>query len=647
MEKLSHIFVILFFFSSLSQAAEVDSYDFSKWKGSPFTLKNHWKVSLGLHESRDTGSWSPASMPASFLETDPESGGFGSMTFHIELKQLKSDLGMKFRADSASKVIFYREGSVPRVIDEIGVVALPEGHVPKIAARYHRLPVSIAGDYHLIIQVQNFDYHDGLIWQIPTIANYTTGYRSWKADLILEFFAFGILFILTFYNICIYVQRAQERENFWFSIFCVFLLLRVSATSGFLFDYIFPDASYFIYQVQRRLEFGTVPICSLSIAIFARFLYREAIHPRMIQSLKFLAVAVGLSALLLPIHYLDYTVIPTDLSILLSYSVITVTTVRAYKQNLVGSRLFALGFFLLLVGTVNDLLIGIGILKNWSFFGVWGMNSFIICLILYIAKKFSLAYKTMEKLYTDLDHSYQQLSKVFYPHQISQIQSGSHLENTMNTDEGFGVVISFDIVRSSRIKNPRLREFLEDSIYGCVKILSENYSEEQMSSNGYRIKEMGDGFICSVGYPFATPNGRHAVDLAIELSHKFIQNFEAQVQHYGLNSPAYCGIGIAMGELHGYYPKFGTKEYDLFGRPIILATRYESMRKELFPAINHHSLIVQQSVFEAMSRMRQTDFEYFALDEYVSVPDDESAQGLYYQLIASQNQIDAIKKRTS
>ncbi len=58
------------------------------------------------------------------------------------------------------------------------------------------------------------------------------------------------------------------------------------------------------------------------------------------------------------------------------------------------------------------------------------------------------------------------------------------------------------------------------------------------------------------------------------------------------DEPISCGIGIALDHITGFYPETGTREYDLFGRAIVLATRYEGMRKALLSNQQGASIII-------------------------------------------------------
>ncbi|NRA68057.1 MAG: hypothetical protein HRU19_26480 [Pseudobacteriovorax sp.] len=229
------------------------------------------------------------------------------------------------------------------------------------------------------------------------------------------------------------------------------------------------------------------------------------------------------------------------------------------------------------------------------------------------------------------DHAYNQFKKIIYPHQINLVKKGAALESTMPTHPGEGIVMCFDIVGSSLLHHSNLKEFFSSVIKDCTSLLTQEYCPEELSATGYRIKELGDGFLCSIGYPFEIPQGMHAEDLSCELAYQFIQKLNDNVSLYDFAFPVHCCIGIAKGSLQGLYPRTGALEYDLFGRGIILANRYESMRKQLFDQINSHIIIMQDGIFENLSAKFQRDFKVYTLNHDLRVRDDQHADRLYYQ----------------
>jgi class 3 adenylate cyclase len=229
-------------------------------------------------------------------------------------------------------------------------------------------------------------------------------------------------------------------------------------------------------------------------------------------------------------------------------------------------------------------------------------------------------------------HAFRQMEKVFYPHQINQIRHGIELEQTMPTGSGEACVICFDIVGSSKINHEKTKDFLRNIFRRCNEAMDTGYDAQNLVASGFRIKEMGDGFICSVGYPFKSPTGSMARD-ALRLALSFNEIFDQEVRSFAYPEPLHCCVALAMDTISGFYPAGGTKSYDLFGRAIVLATRYEAMRKVMFAdGLKSSVLITQERVYLSLDpRDRSTLTKYSLRDNNVSVRDDSAAEFVYYR----------------
>ncbi len=228
-------------------------------------------------------------------------------------------------------------------------------------------------------------------------------------------------------------------------------------------------------------------------------------------------------------------------------------------------------------------------------------------------------------------NAFKQMAKVFYPHQLQQIRSGQELELTMPTGAGEACVICFDIVGSSKINHEKAKDFFRAVFRRCNEAMDQDYDPQNLVASGYRVKEMGDGFICSVGYPFKAPTGSMAND-ALQLSLRFVEIFTEEVASFAYHEPLYCCVGLAMDSILGFYPAGGTKSYDLYGRSIILANRYEAMRKVIFSDhLSASVLILQERVYYSLDRSARDGFVTYKLREHGSVVrDDPAAENLYY-----------------
>ncbi len=232
-------------------------------------------------------------------------------------------------------------------------------------------------------------------------------------------------------------------------------------------------------------------------------------------------------------------------------------------------------------------------------------------------------------------HAFNQLKKVFYPHQIDKIKEGRALEETMPTSERDACALCFDIVGSSRIESSHGRIFIEDSLKACESALTEHYDGVSMVATGYRVKEMGDGFLCTVGYPFRTVMGQNPVIGAMELALNFVKIFQKRVDDLASGQLIFCSVGIAFGNIQGHFPKVGVVEYEVDGRAVDLAQRYEAFRKIYFPeGPAGHVITVHSTVFHQLPAHLQKNFISVDLREAkIILRDDPDASHVHYCLL--------------
>lgn len=274
--------------------------------------------------------------------------------------------------------------------------------------------------------------------------------------------------------------------------------------------------------------------------------------------------------------------------------------VIALRQRHPLANYFIIAWSMLIVGNVVQVLHFLAIVPDvpWvvslNFIGA----SFEAIIISYaLAHKMRLArmQETQKRR-----HAFSQLEKMVYPHQIEQMKRGDILETTMPHASGDAVVICLDIIASTSSQIHNLSNFLRRFFDRCEQLMGADYEGETLSASGFRIKEMGDGFLCAVGFPFATPPGRSSNEVAIQLALGFLEAFDQEFSQTVSAQRTYCSLGIAQGPIQGFFTVSGIRSYELFGDSIILATRYESLRKQWPPDRKGHMVTLQNRFFESL-----------------------------------------------
>ncbi len=230
------------------------------------------------------------------------------------------------------------------------------------------------------------------------------------------------------------------------------------------------------------------------------------------------------------------------------------------------------------------------------------------------------------------EHSYRQMSKMVFPHQMELMKASYDLKSTMPVDTKTATVLTFDIQGSSKASIALINEIINNIIAGLESYFMENYTHAPLMAPYFLIKELGDGFILSIGHPFETK--RHpsieAFDLAIKIQNMFTNEVTSRGERL------FSSIGISDGDLTTYFTKGLITNYESYGKAIILSNRYESYRKILFKDLcsEGNIIIIRSSVFTYLLDHQKEHFERY--DISTRIRDDVFADHLYY-LVSNAN----------
>lgn len=250
---------------------------------------------------------------------------------------------------------------------------------------------------------------------------------------------------------------------------------------------------------------------------------------------------------------------------------------------------------------------------------------------------------------TDADtrqHLYNQLSKLVYPHQLSLIKAGEELEHTMPVEKGQAVINVFDIQDSSSIKHERTKTFFQDIFRSFSHICMLGYTHNPLQSRAFRLKETGDGFISSTGYPFLAPGNSSLANHAVETALMMFRAFNREVRNFQYQYPIKAAIGLAFNSVQGTFQSGDIKSYDLYGDALIQAYRYEEIRKvpEIERIIQNKGaelgmdhfniLIIQDVIFNSLEARYQKLFHAIDMEAIgFLIRQDAKARYVYFHLL--------------
>jgi hypothetical protein len=224
----------------------------------------------------------------------------------------------------------------------------------------------------------------------------------------------------------------------------------------------------------------------------------------------------------------------------------------------------------------------------------------------------------LKKAMNEKAHSYEQLQKIVFPHQIEQIAQGRNIESTLPSKQGFGCCLLFEIIESQAIKHEFAQECFR-KIFGQFSLcLRESYDLNAHTAKGYRIVELNDRFVCTVGFPFSLPHsGLRTAEIALDLADQFIAIFEESIKQLDYPKPIRYCISIAAGELEGFFTQGFPIEYHVYGPPLSHAEHLRDVAITLPEARNssHSLVIIPRRVYESLTSHSRTRFAVSQMEE--------------------------------
>jgi class 3 adenylate cyclase len=454
----------------------------------------------------------------------------------------------------------------------------------------------------------------------------------------------GALVVLAFYNLFLFVSLKSKVYLYYVAYLIPFIAVQLIFTGQA--DLLLPETEWRVWFLNEGLHFSIKLALGFSVLFTLNFLKMASYHRSgslILRGMAFILFVSVLATFLIP-YRLDsmFVALTTVISSFILIGCGIIATYRGFRPALYYS---AAWFFLLLGSSVVALkaygVLPINLFTTWA--QLTGSTLEGVLLSLALGERFNTfqrqATRERESYIARLEakekenrHSYQQLAKIVYPHQLKMIKEGSALEQTMPTGESEAVVICFDTVASSRLDPNYSRTFMSEVFQRCYDRMYEDYDMLAQTSSAYRIKEMGDGFLCSVGFPLPMTQSASPATLAFELAIAFTEIFDQVAENYPFASPPHCSIGIASGQVEAFYPVAGVREYDLYGPAIILADRYESLRKVVFgPWLSNNIGVLSESVYDQLdATSKEILMGYNLTDHGIQVRDDEGAKWFHY-----------------
>lgn len=456
------------------------------------------------------------------------------------------------------------------------------------------------------------------------------------------FIFYGTMAAMILYNILLYAS-IREQTYIYYVFYILSHTLFQMSLNGHLLQFVFPSWPGLAANMIPTL----VGTATIGVSLFTQSFLESRTHTRISHHALNLGLAGGCMLILLN-FILPYSKTIALANILpIYFSVVCFTSgIIRWRQGYKPAIIYVLAFGAFFLGVLMGALLTFGLIPSnmlTEYGAQIGSMIEVIMLSIALASKINgerkTRYEAQKKaleLALEKQHSYQQMEKLLYPHQLIMVQKGQSIETTMPTGTDIACVLSFDVINSSKVKSEGFNELMEEFLSDCRDLMMRGYDGQSLTSAGYMIKEMGDGFLCSVGFPLKQL-GQSKAECAVDLARQIISRFAQLNERLDAPTPLHCCIGVAMGQVRSYFSQSGSVKYDMWGRGIILATRYESLRKDIMLKLELESanmLILQEDVYYSLPSDIRREFQVHSLTDLgLQVRDHPEAKTLVFMQI--------------
>ena len=233
----------------------------------------------------------------------------------------------------------------------------------------------------------------------------------------------------------------------------------------------------------------------------------------------------------------------------------------------------------------------------------------------------------------NLNHTYQQMSKVFFPHQLIGIRAGIPVEETMPIGIENACIISLKIHHPQTVRHELFHQHVENFLDHCRLMLMQGYDETSMKSTGYLIRADDNSMLCSVGYPFQEL-GASKSESALALVETMAAAFYNTMDECRFPHQVHCSIGISLGPVSSKFSRSGRIRDQLSGDVIqtAIATHTASFLINPEPTDLSSIVMISTEVYNSLPAETRQGFLQVQ-DDRIDANRSTTAANLHYRVI--------------
>ncbi|MBI9064743.1 MAG: sensor histidine kinase [Marinilabiliaceae bacterium] len=259
----------------------------------------------------------------------------------------------------------------------------------------------------LVMQVANFHHRKGGPEDVMIFGRgeQVQRYKLYKHGLAM--FMMGVLFILIIYFTGSYLFGRRDEAVVFFSLVCLFTVLRVATTGEKIFLDLFPSISW---DIAIRIEYFTLTLLTPAVIAFMHSFYKDIFLKKVLIVITSVSLLFGLTYLILPPDLFTYSPAVYQYIILFSGSYILFGLIIAAYKKRTFSAIFLMGYLFFYLVLINDILYFHKLVQS-AYLLPYGLFVLFFSFAYVMSKKLAFAYVDVERLTIALDRQNRELEK--------------------------------------------------------------------------------------------------------------------------------------------------------------------------------------------------------------------------------------------
>lgn len=223
-------------------------------------------------------------------------------------------------------------------------------------------------------------------------------------------------------------------------------------------------------------------------------------------------------------------------------------------------------------------------------------------------------------------HLHNELASMVYEHQRHMLENHQPLEKTMELAPQTAYLGELDIINSSSMVDQPGYEPVKNKIFEiCYARMLRGYAINPQKMHrpiceGHLVKEMGDGFIFSVGFPFDVPTGKSGADLAFLMSLDFLRAFEAEITALDTSKENPRSVVVlTKSVVQAFWTSYKVKRYDLEQKCMTRVARLSEFRRALLakkPELTGSFVLCDEAFAEDLSPALKEELQIVKLADF-------------------------------